>query len=152
MFPAIDEAPTNLDVPLDFSKLKVGAKSLENATLDLSAYQKADPRLGNRETIVSAIGQYQLNTLVEASDFYYRMSGIYSRLCRYAAYLYRYDWFVTPYFDPNKIDESKLKNILKQFNSVLRFLDNSEIKKLLSDMALRVIRKGSYYGYRIKSA
>lgn len=152
MFPTIDEAPANYDVPLDFSKLKVGAKTLENATLDLSAYQKADPRLGSRETIVSAIGQYQLNTLVEASDFYYRMSGIYSRLCRYAAYLYRYDWFVTPYFDSNKMDEAKLKTIFKQFNSVLRFLDNSEIKKLLSDMALRVIRKGSYYGYRIKSA
>ena len=152
MFPSIDESPLRPDQMVDFSKLKVGAKTLENASLDLSVYGRADSRLGNRDVITEAIGQYKLNTLIEASDFYYRMSGIYSRLCRYAAYLYRYDWFVTPYFDSTDLKDTKLKNILKQFDAVLRYLDNSNIKKILGEIALRVIRTGVYYGYRVQSA
>jgi len=35
----------------------------------------------------------------EISNFFYKTSGIYSRLCRYMAYLYRYDWFITPYIN-----------------------------------------------------
>lgn len=35
----------------------------------------------------------------EISNFFYRTSGIYSRLCRYMAYLYKYDWFITPYIN-----------------------------------------------------
>ena len=33
------------------------------------------------------------------SNFFYKTSGIYARLCRYMAYLYRYDWFITPYIN-----------------------------------------------------
>ena len=35
----------------------------------------------------------------QISNFYYKTSGIYSRLCRYMAYLYKYDWFITPYIN-----------------------------------------------------
>ena len=32
----------------------------------------------------------------EISDFYFKTCGIYSRILRYMAYMYNYDWFVTP--------------------------------------------------------
>jgi len=35
----------------------------------------------------------------DISNFFYKSSGIYSRLCRYMAYLYKYDWFITPYIE-----------------------------------------------------
>jgi len=35
--------------------------------------------------------------MIEISNFFYRTSGIYARLCRYMAYLYKYDWFITPF-------------------------------------------------------
>jgi len=35
--------------------------------------------------------------MIDISNFFYKTSGIYSRLCRYMAYLYKYDWFITPY-------------------------------------------------------
>jgi len=38
-------------------------------------------------------------TMRDISNFFYRTSGIYSRLCRYMAYLYKYDWFITPYYN-----------------------------------------------------
>lgn len=135
----------------DFGKIKVGAKVLDDATLDLNVFKRADSRLGDKKTIIDALGRYNLDTLVEASDFYYRSSGIYSRLCRYAAYLYRYDWFVTPYFNSEDASAAQLKNALKQFNDVLLFLDSSDLKKLFGEIALKVVRRGSYYGYRIQS-
>jgi len=35
----------------------------------------------------------------DISNFFYKTSGIYGRLCRYMAYLYKYDWFITPYIE-----------------------------------------------------
>jgi len=44
-----------------------------------------------------AINTGDINRMREISNFFYKTSGIYSRLCRYMAYLYKYDWFITPY-------------------------------------------------------
>lgn len=65
------------------------------------------------------------------------------------AFLYRYDWFVTT-FVTNKgtISENK---ILKDFSNTLLFLDNSNVKKLLSDIALDIMKDGCYYGCLIIS-
>ncbi|AXF52473.1 MAG: putative portal protein [Caudoviricetes sp.] len=82
----------------------------------------------------------------EISNFFYRTSGIYSRLCRYMAYLYRYDWLLTPYINSNSIREEK---ILEGFYKALNYLDNFEIKKYLGEVALKVVRNGSYYGYKL---
>jgi hypothetical protein len=61
------------------------------------------------------------------------------------AFLYRYDWFVTP-FSEKDIAVSGESKLLKDFSKVLNFLDNSNIKKLLGNIALEVVKKGSYYG------
>ena len=92
----------------------------------------------------------------EISNFFYRTSGIYARLCRYMAYLYKYDWFITPYIngglgivsDSNLTKDNKDK-ILKNFFKALKFLDDFEVKKFFGEVALKVIRYGCYYGYII---
>jgi hypothetical protein len=61
----------------------------------------------------------------EISNFFYKTSGIYQRLCRYMAYMYRYDWLVTPYYE----EGSKQEKVLDNFHKVLTYLDNFEIKK-----------------------
>ena len=86
-------------VPIDFSKIKVGLKTLDDAVVSFGTYQKVNPRLGNREEVLRAITNNDLLTMQEISLFFYRTSGIYNRLCRYMAYLYRYDWFITPYIN-----------------------------------------------------
>ena len=81
----------------------------------------------------------------DISNYFYKISGIYQRLCRYMAYMYRYDWLVTPYYT----DLIKPEKLLDGFNKVLTYLDKFEAKKFFGDVALKVVKNGCYYGYLI---
>ena len=139
-------------VPTDFNKIKVGLQTLKDATLeDISPLKKIDPRYADKQTVQRAIAQNDLDSMREISNFFYRQSGIYNRLCRYLAYMYRYDWMVTPYVgerDKEKISEEKL---LLPFYNILNYLDNFGVKEFFGDVALKVVRNGCYYGYIIDS-
>ena len=163
-------APDTQDVfsyqPTDFSKIKVGLKTLDDAILELGDYSRLDNRLGNKDTVMKAMYDCDYETMKEISNFFYKTSGIYSRLCRYMAYLYRYDWMVTPYIngfssksknkDITSITDAKTSSkdekILQDFHKVLMFMESMEVKKLLGEIALKVIKNGCYYGYLIHNA
>ena len=70
----------------DFSKIKVGIKTLDDAIFNLGELKKINPRLANKETVLRAIQSNDIITMREISNFFYKTSGIYSRLCRYMAY------------------------------------------------------------------
>lgn len=132
----------------DFGKIKIGAKSLEDAVLNLGNYRKINPRLADKTTVMRAIDNYDLNTMREISDFFYKTSGIYARIIRYMAFMYRYDWYVTPYIQ----DESmKKEKVLKGFKDCLKLLDNFNVKKTFGEIALQVLKFGCYYGYRVET-
>lgn len=60
-------------------------------------------------------------TLREISNHFYRISGIYRRICDYVATMYRYDWYVfleTIGMDEKDLDESKA---IKEFVKLLNF-------------------------------
>ena len=38
--------------PMDYSKIKVGIKSLQDAVLDIGNYKKVNPRLGDKEYVL----------------------------------------------------------------------------------------------------
>lgn len=130
----------------DFSKIKIGAKTLDDATIELSQLEKINPRLANKKDVLDAINNSDYGKMREISNFFYKTSGIYSRLCRYMAYLYRYDWMITPYINSENIKEEKILNV---FHKALNFLDDFEVKKFFGEVALKVIRNGCYYGYVI---
>ena len=153
-------------IPQDFSKIKVGAKTLEDAIVSYGDYQKTNLRLGNKQNVLKAIMNGDVQEMRDISNFFYKSSGIYSRLCRYMAYLYKYDWFVTPYIEQcqglldtnaglydSTVDEAaNEKQRKKQFTNffkILKFLDEFEIKRFCGKVALKVIRHGCYYGYLI---
>ena len=83
--------------PVDFNKIKVGARALDDAVLSLGESKRVNPRLGEKKEVLKAINNGNLDKMRDISNFFYRVSGIYSRLCRYMARLYKYDWFITPY-------------------------------------------------------
>ena len=139
----------NSFVPVDFSKIKIGAKTLEDAILDLGNYQKVDKRLARREAILKSLYDNDYAEMREISKFYFETSGIYSRLCKYMAYMYRYDWMVTPYINDNVASEKDKDTALADFYKILLYLDNSELKKLFGEIALKVVKNGCYYGYLI---
>ena len=134
---------------LDFNKIKIGTKTLDDAILKLGSFSKINPRLANKETVLKAIDTYDLRTMREISDFFYKTSGIYARIIRYMAFMYRYDWFVTPYVNDQEMKSEKL---LKGFYGTLNVLDNFEVKKSLGEIALKVLRHGAYYGYKVSTA
>lgn len=141
---------SNPGITTDFSKIKVGAKTLEDATINIdSTLKRLDSRLSDKEYILKSIHSNDFEAMREISNFYFKTSGIYSRLCRYMAYLYRYDWMVTPYVNESTDDLKVQNKVLEQFYKVLVFLDNFSAKTYFGETALKVIRNGCYYGYKI---
>ena len=136
--------------PLDYNSIKIGMKTLEDAVLNLGSLKKVCNRgYGDKHVVLRAIHEHNLPLLRDISEFFYNTSGIYSRICDYVAFLYRYDWYVVPeIFDK----ESKNDKILKEFYEILTYLDNSHVKKLCGDIALDVVKYGAYYGYIVPSA
>ena len=148
--------PRSADGTIDFSKIRVGIKHLDDAVVTLGDLRKANPRLADKEEVLKAINRCDIEKMRDISNFFYRTSGIYNRLCRYMAYLYKYDWFITPYenecsglLDDELPSWKERDKMLTSFMRVLRYFDNSEIKKVFGEIALKVIRFGCYYGYLI---
>ena len=130
--------------PKDYSKIRVGLKVLEDAILDIGFFNKIKNVSVSKERLMEALANSDYSELRQISNYFYKASGIYQRLCKYLATLYRYDWYCIPYMVKEDIKEDK---ILKDFTELLKYLDNSNIKKLLGDIALEVLKEGCYYGY-----
>ena len=152
--------------PTDFNKIRVGIKTLDDAIITYGDLKKANPRLGTKANVLKAMTDGNLSEMREISNFFYKTSGIYARLCRYMAYLYKYDWFITPYIEQcqglldtnaglydSQVDEQATEKVRKKqfsnFFKVLKFFDEFEIKRFCGKVALKVIRNGCYYGYLI---
>lgn len=136
------------DGPLNYGSIKVGPKKIEDAVLDLGSIKKANRQFGDKYVVLQAMGERNLPLMREISNYFYNTNGIYSRVCDYFAFLYRYDWYIVPEVFDTKIKTDK---ILSDFYKVLNYLDNSHIKKLFGDIALEVIKNGAYYGYVVDS-
>ena len=93
----------------------------------------------NKAIIYRALIDDDVVRLREISNYFYRTSGIYFRLCNYFAQMYRYDWYIVDEVYDDKADTEK---VYKEFKKVLNFLDNSYIRKTCGDIALEVIKNG----------
>ena len=56
---------------VNFDKIKVGAKVLDDATFNLGDLKKINPRLADKKSVLEAINNYDLETMREISDFFY---------------------------------------------------------------------------------
>lgn len=100
----------------DFNKIRVDGKMLQNDVTFLTDYfdmrKKHFHRHGRpfftKEDVVRALAENNVLKLRFFSEFFFRTSGIYSRLCRYMAYLYKYDYFITPISYDNKVKPEKV--------------------------------------------
>ncbi len=134
----------------EFKKIKVGVKQLDDAVLELGSLKKVAPRapFADKRRLYKALLENDYNTLRAFSRFFYKTSGIYQKLCQYVAFMYRYDWYIVPEILDDTVKEEK---VLKDFSKLLNFLDNSYIKKICGEMALKVLIDGCYYGYLVPS-
>ena len=136
------EGPT----PKDFNSIKIGKQSLQDAILDLGYLKKVSGKLGSKHLVLKALWEKDLDTLREVSNYFYRTNGIYFRVVNSFATLFRYDWYVSIEVNDEKITEDK---ILPDFIKTLNFLDNSEIARNSTEIALEVLINGAYYGYLV---
>lgn len=133
-------------VPDEYKKIKVGVKTLQDATLSLGALKQGlkDRRWVSKSEVLRALADNNVAEMRSISNFFYNINGMYQKLCNYFAFLYRYDWYVVPEI---KDDTAKEEKVLKDFNNILTYLDNSYIQKTCGDIALSVLKNGCYYGY-----
>ena len=129
-----------------FGSIKVGTKTLDDAVLNLGFIQKETKGMLTKGDVYQAIATNDIIKLREISNYFYRTSGIYQRVCNYFATMYRYDWYIVPeIYNKDKIKKEDV--VLQDFHKILTFLDNSYIAKTCNDIALKVIKDGAYYGY-----
>ena len=139
---------------LDFNKIKVGSRTIsDNVGIRvediLPARFAPSKKPIEKEQVVKALQQNNLRELRRFSKIFFRTSGIYSRLCRYMAYLFKYDWFVTPVMNREK---AKQKVVVENWYKALDYLDESNLKILFGKIALNVIKEGCYYGYLLEDS
>lgn len=140
---------------LSFNKIMVGGKKLANdVSIDTALYGGSSftSRRGvKKEDVEKALQQSNISSLRAYSNLFFNSNGIYSRLCRYMAYLYKYDWYVTPLVYAGDDTDKAKERIKKNWYKALSYLDNSQLKKTLGDIALAVVKDGCYYGYHLDS-
>ena len=132
--------------PNEYGKIKIGVKTLEDAILNLGSLKSTNSRLGEKRVVLKALSDNDLPLLREISNFFYRTSGIYQSACNYSANMYRYDWYIVPEIYKDNVPEQE---IIEEFVRILNYLDNSYVKKVCGDLALKVILNGAYYGYEV---
>lgn len=112
--------------------------------MNLGYLKDSNKTFNSKHAVIRALADRDIETLRQISEYFYDTNGIYERVCRYAAYLYRYDWYIVPQILNDKIGEEK---VMTEFNTLLTYLDNSHLKQACGNVALEVIRQGAYYGY-----
>lgn len=147
---------------LDFNKIKVGGKTLRNdVTMDVTkADHLQEVMFGHKkitqDEVKKALAEHNVIALRRYSRVYFDISGIYSRLCRYMAYLFRYDIYLTPVMSDSMLgsDGEELsgsqKKVVKNWYAASKYLEDSHLKRVFGDIALKVVRDGCFYGYCIK--
>lgn len=134
-----------------FKNVKVGTKTLTDATLDLGSFKTwgdLKVRYVDKPTVYRALINKDYAQLRAISKFFYETNGIYQRVCDYFAFLYRYDWYLVPEIFEKDVKQEK---VLTDFSKALSFLDSSYIKKTCGEIALQVLKEGCYYGYLVPS-
>ena len=129
---------------VEYGKIKAGTKTLEDAVLNLGSVHQSTKGYFNKAVVMRALFDNDVVKLREISNYFYKTSGVYARLCNYIATMYRYDWYVVPEVYDDKSNSDK---ILKDFQKLLTFMDNSYVAKICGEMALGVVKNGAYYGY-----
>ena len=135
--------------PHEFNKMRINGQIYRDDVV-IKASEFVDRNHHHRikkHDIIRALENNETKELRSISNYFFVKSGIYSRLCRYMAYLYRYDWIITPIRYDDKIKDDK---VIEGWLKTNTFLDNCRLKSTFGEIALKVLRNGCYYGYKIE--
>lgn len=131
-----------------YNKIKINTKILEDAILDIATldttFNKGKKNYVDKTALMNALADNNLEVLRDYSNYFYKASGVYQRLCNYLSTIYRYDTYLTAAIYDDKFDKEKIK---KNYFELLTFIDKSHLAKLAADITLEVVKNGAYFGY-----
>ena len=135
---------------LDFGKLVRGISVADNAVLELDKFKRSKYRTTyvDKDSITRALEEGDTVFLRNLSNYFYSISGIYSRFIEYLAGILTYSWYAYPYMLKDKYSS---KNVIKDMNNILSYLDNLSIPSIFYDISTTIIRDGVFYGYMINN-
>ena len=131
-----------------YNKIKINTKILEDAILDIATldttFNKGNKNYVDKRILMDALARNDLETLRDFSNYFYKASGVYQKLCNYLSTIYRYDTYLSAAIYDDSFDKEKIK---KQYMEILKFIDKSHFAKMSADITLNVVKNGAYYGY-----
>ena len=71
--------------PLEYGRIKVNTKTLDDAVLNLGSIKRCTKGTISKENIYQALLTNDIQKLREISNYFYKINGIYSRVCNYIA-------------------------------------------------------------------
>ena len=134
------DAEENYDAYREYASLRAGLRNIEDAVIDIGTYKKVNSNYGDKKYVLEQLANGNTAELRRISDFYYNSNGIYRRACQLLAILYKYDWYVTPFYEGISWGDKQEPKLLTDVAKVLNYFDNSEIKRTFGNIALKVIR------------
>ena len=111
-----------------YNQIRVANKVLSDG-VTINDVTQLTPRAFSRDRIDKSLEREDVAALRQISQFFYRKSGIYERLCNYMAAMYRYDWFLVPQIYDQKLisTEPGKKKIMEGWWKASKFLDNCNL-------------------------
>lgn len=137
----------------NYNEMNVDGRMVSNDVTALidSLSPASRGRTYKREDVLDAANRGNVRAMRAISQYFFRTSGIYARLCRYMAQMYRYDWTITPVVPlGSELDDRGLKRMVSAWYDASFMLERACLKGLFGDIALDVIRNGVYYGIAIR--
>lgn len=101
-------------------------------------------RTFSREQTISAIESGSLREKREVSKYYFGVDGFYRRILVYYATLLKYMGVLIP--NPNRGQGLQTTKVQSKYFRVLDFVDKMNIPVLLTEIALKILVSGAYFG------
>jgi hypothetical protein len=131
---------------LSSSDIKYAYRNRETtdaASPSIGDYRAMGRTIFTKRIVVKALEERDIYKIRSISRHFFSVSGIYSRACRYMAYLPTYDYTITP----NITKYNSKDRLMEDFMRALKFIDSLNLKTKLSEISLSTIVDGAYYGY-----
>jgi hypothetical protein len=99
-----------------------------------------------KQEIVEAIERKDLFAMRTISNYFYSVSGVYSRGLHYLADMPTYSYLITPNLNSFDVPLQK-RGVQRDLDKALLFCEELDVQKTFSDITLKIFIDGAWYGY-----
>lgn len=130
-----------------YSMPNLKSRQLKNGLEGMNKFSRM--KKSSKETkqdIIEAIERKDIFAMRAISNYFYALSGVYSRGLHYLADMPTYSYLVTPNLNSFDVPLDK-RAIQKDLDKALLFCEELNIQKTFGDITLKMLIDGAWYGY-----